>query len=178
MSFVVENGSGTVALANSYNTVAQFRAYWDDRDLEGFDHTQFSTAKIQRALIRATDYLESRYRNRFKGMRLVYDPPQPLSFPRSNLYVRCVLIEGVPNEIKNAVNEYAKRVLTTAPELRPDPGGFDSTGQLIGNVREKVGPLEVETQYEAGSAASARDYPAADELVADFICSSGGVIRG
>jgi hypothetical protein len=175
MAFVVEDGTGTVPTANSYASVAEFKAYWDDRD---FNYTGFSDTLIQHALIKATQYIEWRFRHRFRGIRSVYSPtPQPLSFPRLCLWVFCVLVTGVPDGVKQATSEYAKRVLTTNPDLQPDPGGYDATGQLIGITIVKVGPIEKHTTYEAGTGPVVREYPYADGLLADFIYCADGVVR-
>lgn len=173
MAFLVEDGTGEVVGANSYASVLEFKTYWDDR---GFDYTIFAPdAQVERALVRATDFIELKYRLQFKGRRLVLSPLQPLSFPRYGLYAYCTPVEGIPDALKAATHEYAKRALTG--ELVPDPGGFDATGQVIEATKVKVGPIEKEQRYQAGSGAILRDYPAADNLLTEYLYTPGGVIR-
>ena len=180
MALILEDGTGLVPTANSYVSRAEFFLYWADRFDAAFDPTSlaFPLLSIDRALIKATDYIEMRFRNRFKGFRLVYSPdPQPLSFPRAYLYVRCLPVLGVPKDLKAATCEYAKRILLNPAGLLPDPGGYDATGQLIVSNRRKVGPIEVDVTYEAGSSDAIRSYPVADRLLSDYVVCSDGCIR-
>lgn len=173
MAFLVEDGTGEVAGANSYVSVAEFKAYWDDR---GFVYTSFTDPQIEQALVKATDYIELRFRNYFRGHRLVTDPPQPLSFPRACLVVRCLLVEGIPDQLKKATHEYGKRALELG-DLAPDPAGYDNTGAVLTVRERKIGPIEEKATYESGSSASLRPYPAADSLLEEFVAGAGGVIR-
>ncbi len=173
MAFTVEDGTGEVAGANSYASVEEFEAYWDDR---GFDHTVYTEPQIEYALVKATDYIELRFRNYFLGYRVVREPPQPLSWPRAGVVAHGVLVEGIPDQLKRATNEYAKRALEL-DDLAPDPGGYDSTGGLIKVRERKVAAIEEKTEYEVGSGALLRPYPAADSLLEEYIAGAGGVIR-
>ena len=104
--------------------------------------------------------------------------PQPLSFPRVGLYDRDgIRIYGIPERLKFASAEYAVRA--RAATLAPDPT-VDALGGTVTSLREKVGPIETETAYLAGSANSGAlpAYPAADRLLAEFLGRRGGVIRG
>lgn len=174
MSFIVEDGTGLVAGANSYTSVAEFKAYFDSR---GFDYSSYNDTRIQQALVQGTDYIELRFHTRFKGCRLIQDPEQPLSFPRFNLFVRYLEVLGIPANLKNATSEYAKQVLVTGLPLAPTPAGYDSTGQIIQQSTQKVGPIEVSATYEAGSGGTVRLYPAADGLLVDYVYPSDGVVR-
>lgn len=167
MAFTLEDGTG-LAGANAYISAAEFDAYWTDR---GFDTSALSTAQKQVAIIKATDYIENRYRTRFKGSREF--ELQALSFPRVRLYDEDGRkVEGLPTKLKQATAEYAKRALTA--ELAPDPT-TDARGQKVTRFKEKIGPLEEETQYsEAGSASSFKPYPAADKLLQEYVTASGG----
>lgn len=101
---------------------------------------------------------------------------QPLSFPRVNLLDRDgVRITGVPDRIKQAVAEYAvrARASTLQPDLTTDVTG----GQVI-RKRERVGPIEEETQYlEGGRIMTFKPYPAADVLIDEFLQPGGLLIR-
>lgn len=171
--FVVEPGDGTEPTANSYVSVEEFAAYWTDR---GFDYTVFATGAIQRALIKATDYIDLENKYYFKGYILEED--QPLAFPRDQLYVGCKLIEGIPDELKRATFEYAKRVLESdTGELQPDGEDRDETGAVIVKKFEKIGPIETETEYLAGTGSEVRSYPSADKWLLPFLRGTSGSIR-
>lgn len=175
MAFVVEDGTGTVEGANSYVSVEEFQTYWTDR---GFDHTVFSTAAIQIALIKSTDYIDLNNYYYFKGYILEED--QPLAFPRQDLYVGCKLIEGIPEELKRATFEYAKRVLEGDGgngDLQPDGEDRDESGAIIVKQFEKIGPIETETEYLAGTASEVRSYPSADKYLLPFLRGTNGSIR-
>ena len=171
MAFTVEDETG-LATANAYISVAEFEAYWDDR---GFVHSSYNSAAKQTAIIKATDYIENRYRTRFKGSR-EFNETQNLSFPRVRLYDEDGnLVSGLPKRLKYATAEYAKRALIA--ELAPDPT-VDDTGQRVVRKREKVGPIEEETQYvEAGAINIFKPYPAADLLLQEYIAPAGRTMR-
>ena len=102
--------------------------------------------------------------------------PQPLSFPRQGLYdTQGHLVEGIPLSLKQAMAEYADRARVGL--LAPDPA--QDTRGAVTRLREKVGPIEIETEYLAGSGRSLRvyAYPAADNLLREFLASSNCVIR-
>jgi hypothetical protein len=104
--------------------------------------------------------------------------PQPLSFPRLGLVDGDgVAVRGMPDKLKFACAEYAVRA--AAATLSPDPT-VDATGKAVTMKREKVGPIDITTQYEEGGAASnvLRAYPAADRLLAEYVTSGGRVDRG
>lgn len=172
MSFTVEDGTGTNPLANSYTSLAEFKAYFDDR---GFAYSPtYSDAQIQQALVQATDYIDLMFEPRFKGYRLVQTPTeQPLAFPRTNLWVRCIYVSGIPADLKNAASEYAKIVLTTGASLSPTPAAQDSTGQILQASVQKVGPIEIHATYESGSGATRRDYPIPDRMLEQYMYSTG-----
>jgi hypothetical protein len=179
MSFVVEPGTGLEPNANSYVSLEYFVSYWSDR---GFDYSTYGTPVIQRALIKATDYIEVENSQYFKGV--VVDVDQPLSFPRLCCYLNrgggvYQLQEEVPDLVKAATCEYAKRVLTGDGDLQPDPVDRDETGQQIVYSFEKIGPIETKLDYIAGSGSTVRSYPAADKLLMPLLrySGNGGSIR-
>jgi hypothetical protein len=105
--------------------------------------------------------------------------PQPLSFPRCYLYGpdgRAVL--GVPRALKHATAEYAVRAHAAA--LMPDLT-LDASGGSVKRKRERVGPIEEETEYVEGTFLGLRipPYPAADALLKQYLVGGGrgGVIR-
>ena len=106
--------------------------------------------------------------------------PQPLSFPRVGLVDRDgITIEGMPLRLLHATAEYSVRARNAATVLAPDPS-VDPFGGTVTRLKEKVGPIETDTEYLPGTANSGTlpAYPAADRLLRDFIRTSGAVIRG
>lgn len=100
---------------------------------------------------------------------------QPLSFPRVGLFDssgRNVL--GIPRKLREAVAEYADRARSAA--LDPDPE-VDATGAQIQSKREKVGPIEEETEYVPGThlVVVTKPYPAADRLLREYVAPAGAV---
>lgn len=170
--FIVEDGTGLVD-STSYATVAFADAYFADRANSSWSGT---TEVKEAALIRATDYIESRFSERFKGKQASNE--QALSFPRSGLYdINGQLITGVPLKLQKACVEYAVRALTI--ELMPDPI-IEESGFLVTGKTEKVGPIEESTSYSGGrgSIVTLRPYPSADRLLMSFITTRQRVIRG
>lgn len=102
--------------------------------------------------------------------------PQALFFPRSGLYsFDGQEVPGIPWKLKAATAEYAVRSL--AAKLDPDLTA-DATGALVQRKREKVGPIEEETEYATGAQPRIyQDYPAADRLLQEYLRSAGGVVR-
>lgn len=104
---------------------------------------------------------------------------QYLSFPRVDLWsADGVEIIGVPLKVRQATAEYAVRA--AAGSLNPDPT-FDPYYGVVVKKREKVGPIEEETQYGASTGIYLKPYPLADGWLAEYLSVSGGggeVIRG
>lgn len=168
MAFVAEDGTG-LANANSLCDVAFANAYFADRLVTLWDAKDDDVK--QAALIAATDYVELRWAERFRGCEQFADTPQALSFPRTDIGWD----GAVPDGIKKAVAEYALRTFSgkLAPDVTTDAGGFP-----VASVRRKVGPIETATTYTtSGSAKLFKPYPAADMLVRPFLRSVGGLVR-
>jgi len=129
MALIIEDGS-IVADANSYVTIAEYRAYGAAR---GLTITTDDTLAEQQ-LIRAMDHLLT-YEGDYQGYRV--SDVQTLSFPRSPVYVYGVdQSELIPENIKNGQSRFAydaasSDLLTTG------------TGQEV--IEEQVGPLK--TKY-------------------------------
>lgn len=164
MAFTVEDGTG-LATANSYVTVQEFRDYHDDR---GNDYSSFATGDIQKALVRASDYIDRRFRARFVGIRLREPNSQRMEWPRTNaFYLDGSNVLGVPIEVKEATHEYALRALSAA--LAPDPT-YDDRNQKVVSKSETVGPISESTTYQSGGAVMKfRKYPEADELLRELV---------
>lgn len=166
MAFVVEDGTG-VSNANAYIDLAYANTYFDDRNND--DWTATNTKK-QAAIIHATDYIDIRWGRLFLGVKEF--TANTLEFPRLYLYDQNYnLVTGIPEKLKQATAEYALRSLTG--QLMPDP---EVDAGKIKLKREKVGPIEEETEY-AQVVRDVKPYPFADRLLREFIRSGGGVYR-
>lgn len=200
MAFVVEDGTG-VSNANSYASVAFYRAYHLDR---GRDTTPDVDAVVEDWLVKATDFVEKRFGQRWKGTRkktVAGASGQALGFPRVNVVVDGVTLldTEVPLLLRHAVCEYALRVKTLgnlAPDMpvpfdRTDASGNTIAGEsLLRGRREKVGPIEEEKQFSAtrdlttinkGSTTvpgiAIPSYPEADLLIEPLLQGGGSVGR-
>lgn len=101
--------------------------------------------------------------------------PQPLEFPRAQLYDRSgILVDGIPEKLKQATVEYASRAI--AASLLPDPE-YDASGRIITQTFEKVGPIETELTYLPASYSITRKYPFADKMLREYMSYGGGVFR-
>lgn len=150
--FNVQDDDGLVSAANAYIDVDFFKDYHDSR---GNDYSSYSDAQIKVAIVKATDHLDQRFR--YRGVKK--NDRQVTQFPRIHLYDRDGdFVEGVPQEVKEADAEYAFRALSSS--LQPDPD-LDSSGRPVRSKREKVGPIETETEW-LGTSAQLANYPAAD----------------
>lgn len=173
MTLIVQDNTGSVADANAYITVAEFKAYHDDR---GGDYSGAADdAAIEAAIIRATDYLDQRF-NFVGKKRLGRD--QTTAWPRTDAWDRDrYYITDVPKEVKDACAEYALRAI--AATLNPDPEQT-ATGAAIQSKSEAVGPISESVTYVSGAVFTMPKYPAADQklIKAGLVRSSGTVLRG
>lgn len=101
--------------------------------------------------------------------------PQPLSFPRVNIFDReGVQVVGIPDRMKQAIAEYSVRNAGTI--LQPDPAV--TTGLQVIELSEKVeGILETTKWQPGGTVGTIIPYPAADSLLAEYLQPTGGVLR-
>lgn len=153
MAFTVEDGTG-LEDSNSFTSVAYADAYFTDRGVT--DWTGADSVK-QTALIKATDYIETRFSNNFRGSQLTTE--QALSFPRD--------LEGdLPACLQKATCEYALRSLS-AP-LAPDPT-VDTSGLRLKGYSKKLGPLEKKYEYADAGAHLFQPYPMADSLLKSLL---------
>lgn len=157
---IVEDGT-IVANANSYMTVAEYKTYWLNRNETICDNDP----DIEGALVVSTQYLDD---NCFKGS--IVSDSQSLSWPRSNAYDkegRLIANTVIPQALKNALAEYAKRQLVES--IAPDPSNSgDVTYQ-----RDKLGSMETETHYQENSATTAKSFPLADNWLKGLTCNGG-----
>lgn len=174
MAFTVEDGTG-LTNANAYITVAEFKAFHDDR---GNDYaTDFpDDAAIQKAIVSATDYIDNN--NSFKGCREFPENPQALAFPRTDICYDGEELPTVPNQLKNACAEYAIRA-TPGTTLQPDPE-IDDSGRVVTKVKEVIGPIEEEKEWSDSSSANfiiKHPYPEADNWLKPLTKNSNRLYR-
>jgi hypothetical protein len=172
MAFTVETGTG-LQTANAYITVQEFKDYHADR---GNDLGGASSGDIEKSIVKASDYIDRRWRGKFVGIRLRPPNTQRMEWPRTNaFYLDGSNVLGVPIEIKEATAEYALRALSA--ELAPDPT-YDDRNQRVQSKTERIGPISESTTYAAGGATfKFRKYPEADELLRELVRSGREIQR-
>lgn len=169
MAFVVQ-GDVPIASANAYVDAAYFSAYHADR---GTDVSSYTTADVQFAIVRASQYLDVRFE--YIGERVSSN--QELEWPRQFAYDdRGNSVVGVPIAVKYAICEYALRALTVA--LLADPIQADESGRPVKVREEAVGPIVEKIEYERGATYSMPDYPMADRLLVSRGLVSSGAAGG
>ena len=167
MSFIPEDGAG-LPNANSYIGLEFADAYFSDR--ANAEWSALAPEAKEQSLIRATDYIDRRFR--FIGQPLKLD--QALQFPRQGL--------GLPANLLKATCEYALRA--SAGPLAPDPTAsdpLDPNGRGVASYTKTVGPLTTSISYFDKNGATVNffpSYPEADALLKDLIMTNQGrVIR-
>jgi len=171
MAFTVEDGTG-LSTSNTYVTVAEVNTYWTDRGGAPAAWTALGNTAKQGLIVKACDYLDVRFR--WRGIR--QNESQNMEWPRLNAQKDDgAIVIGVPTEVKEAVAEYATRAASS--DLAPDPSYQDENAPLA-SKREKVGPIEVEVQFEGGGSINTfRKYPAADAKLRELIQGGQRLLR-
>lgn len=166
-TIVLEDGTG-LDNSNSYASIAEFKTYYNDRDI---DVSDYGTSQITAALIEATAYADLRWR--FKGRPLEND--QALEFPRRGLFDRYgKKVDGLPADIKSAVIIYGLEWLKN--ELYPTPPSGNSKD--LKKKKTVVGPITTEVEYQGNAtAATYLAFPLADRLCKKYTNSAGGTAR-
>lgn len=174
MAFTPQDSTGLVAGANAYITVAEFKAYHDDR---GNSYAAAPTdPDIEKAIVRASDYLDERFS--FVGTRRNLRPVQTTEWPRTGAYDRDgAAVNDIPDAVKEATAEYALRAISAA--LNPDPDR-DTSGAAVAKKAEAVGPISESVEFVGGAVFVMPKYPAADQKLrrAGLVRSGGTVLRG
>ncbi len=115
MGIIVEDGTGVTG-ANSYVSEDDLDTYTDDRG------TTLASGDAEAALIRATTFIDSCYRNRYPGYK-TFQRLQSLEWPRTAAVDRegiPIDDDEIPIEIKKATCEAAIRELSSPQSLLPD----------------------------------------------------------
>lgn len=168
MAFTVETGAG-IAGANSYLSVPAFSAYLTDIG------AAVPATGAEAALVRASAWLDGRYRSRFPGTR-ANGRAQGLEWPRAgaaDVSGHAISATEIPVEVLNATAEAARRELASPGALAPDA----PAGGAIKRIRKKVDVLETETEYaDAGTAggAGAPGFPLIDGIMSGLIGTGAG----
>ena len=169
---VIENGAGLSA-ANTYVTLAAATSYHALRGNDVWSEVSESDQVV--ALIRATDYIETRWT--FTGTPL--RTTQALSFPMAAKYLNnrgADVSSTVPTEIAEAAAEYALSVLGTGAALVDLSPAVDQTEpNSVTYKREKVGTLEEETRFDTARGLKITlSYPTADKIIQSSGFLAGG----
>jgi hypothetical protein len=144
MALIIQNSSGTVADANAYESVLDFKAYWDVR---GGTYDNYEDPEIEIAIVKATDFLDTRFS--YFGVQLRYT--QGTQFPRAeyegSMDTFCLGAKsGIPRALKHACSILVMKILQKAgAPLLPDPT-YAAAGQLIEKT-VVVGPIETTQKY-------------------------------
>ena len=166
MAFVVEDGTGLIN-SNGYVTAQELKDYFKDR---GRTITP-PTGDIEKAIVRATDFIDSKFHLRMLGNAKFPETPQALEFPRD------YWTDPLPLHLKIATYEYAFFAFDSDLDFVPV---FDSSGMFITLKKEKVGPIEEVTEFSKSSATSVKNYdiPRAQRAINRLLTGGGGgVIR-
>ena len=171
MSLIVQDDSGTVPGANGYLPLQEFKDYHDAR---GTGYAGKTDEELEEAIIRATDYVDMRFNfvgRKRNGRSQATEWPRIGAFDRDRYHV-----QGIPDEIKEAVAEYALRALDAT--LNPDPDR-DSSGAILQSKSETVGPISESVTYVASAVFSMPRYPAADQRLirSGLVRTAGTVLR-
>lgn len=159
---IVEDGTGKVD-AEAFATVEEA-----DTRLASLGLTNWailSEPEKEQALRRAAQFMEQRWRLRWKGVR--YSGTQALAWPRANVIAEGYLypFDAVPTAVRHANIDLA--LCAAAGDLTPDPKPIV--------IRQKLGPLERE--YDPKSLQRPR-FTGITLMIAPFLkMAQGQVIR-
>lgn len=198
--FTVEDGTG-LTNSNAYASLAFVDQYHLDR---GNTKWTGANAVKQAGIVRATDYVDKRFRVRFRGTRSSAE--QALQWPRVNAQNdNGFFITDIPTAIKQAIAEYALRAILNGV-LAPDPSqntpsqsmvtgvsnGTETTSGVVTSSEDTVGPLKEKRTYANSSSIRVGqptgivsglvlpEYPEADMILEAILRSSNenNVVRG
>lgn len=170
MALEVEDGTGK-SNAESFCSVAAFRAYHARR---GVDVTSLTDDQVEALLVKATDYMQSKYADRWRGVRRKYE--QALEWPRayalrSEGYViepsdsyYWWTVDSVPTPVVNACAELAYKA--NSDDLMPDVGRR--------TTQETVGPITV-VYADSSAERETNEYPAVDAMLRRLLCYDDGI---
>ena len=179
MALIKETGA-IVTDANSYADVTDADAYQLDRGRQAW--ADADAAVKAAALVRATDYIETRFGRKFVGAPV--GDVQELAWPRTGaVYPRTgnpFPIDEVPEDILNGTILYAIEVIGTGfteagmTELAITP---EIESSNVKRKKEKVDVLEEETEFFGGGQTlrTIQPFPEADRLIRSWLRASAGL---
>ena len=132
MAFTLEDGTGVTG-ANAYISAAYYTTHHTDRGRSGLP-TIPADPIIEAAIVRATDYVEKRWRTRFKGRPLL--STQGLHFPAIDAYdrhERNLSDDAVPVQMEKAVAEYALMAIRVGV-IAPNPAHHAPAEAIDGTI--------------------------------------------
>lgn len=177
MALTKEDGT-IVVDANSYADATDADAYQTDRGRQAW--LDADAAVKDAALVRATDYIETRFGRRFVGEPL--GDVQELAWPRQlAVYPRtgnAFPTDEVPEDILNATVLYAGEIIGEGltvdgmEELAITP---EIESSNVKSRREKVDVLEESVQFFGSGSAlrTIQPYPEADRLIRSWLRGGG-----
>lgn len=189
MTLIIETGA-IVDNSDSYASIAESDVYaariglldaaWIDLDQD---------TQKEPALRVAAQYLTTRWRTSWKGERVrpIDDTSgniaQSLAWPRQYVYTPEGYLfssTAIPLEVKQAQMEYAFIAVGKLDTgIQPAPT-IDPSGHPITRYAVSVGSISEETDFSIKNTSQQilRPYPKADSMLAAWLKSSGGAIRG
>lgn len=170
MTLTVEDGTG-LTNADAFVSLAGFKAHCDAR---GTDYSAYSDAKLEQAIVRATDFLSESHS--WKGYKVnargASGGEQSLAWPRYGVTDGggyAVASTSVPWEIERATYEVAAAEMANPGTMQPVYIGSERVR------REKIGPIETEYDVSDTSAQAARPVLlAVRDLIGGLLESGGG----
>lgn len=164
MALVVEDGAGQ-STAESYLSADDFKAYHKDRGNE----ISLGGTEIEQKLRIATEYIDLRWGAQAKGAQV--QETQALCWP-TDYYVTDPVT--LPTALERATAEFAYYAIDN--ELFLDNSGTNGPG--ITFLKEKVGPIETETEWSgSGDGSLGRKYPSVpkgESYMKQLILGGGG----
>lgn len=163
VDLVVEDGTGKED-ANSYASIEQADTYFESRGVTAWTSISGDADEKKIALIKATSYLDNRYRGRWHGARS--NETQALAWPRSDVLDGDgfeVAEDKVPTLVLYATMEAAKRALSG--ELYAD---WSPSAPGITSESKSVGPLSKSVSYATPVAGKQPIFMEIDDLLYDI----------
>ena len=166
MALEIEDGSGKVD-SNSYVTVAEARAYAQNRGVE----LPSEDSVVEAMLINAADYLEAQ-RSRYQGHISFPENPQAMQFPRTGVVIDCVreiAEDEIPRELKRAQMQCCIEI-HQGLELMPS-----HSGREIKRTKTDVLEREYMTPMDMGNPGGiiGPSFPAVDALLEPLFYACG-----
>jgi len=156
MAIVVEDGT-LVSGANSYITLAEFKAWADDRGI-----TYGNDSLLSQQLYRATDYFETL---RFRGLKA--DENQTMQWPRDQVLIDGYAVDSneIPSEVKLSIYELIKIEIDGDSKLAPSEREVTS---------EQIDSIKITYKDNAGMK---RSTPALERALRKLVMPASEVTR-